>query len=497
MNQNPKSFYRGTGSSSRSNSSSPRKTSNNQRAETSLKSRKAPRRRRPNQQPKGARARSSRTSRRNSFFGDKRIFSSSSGRRSRSPRQLPDNTPRGVTRSTWGGRRPHRSIYASRRHGSSPKTFVFVLLVAVVVLAVVVPRFADEDSSPVSSDAQSLAPQVFEYEPTIESLDYIVDQGESVIGFSLSSNSGNYVPAMSERQLSSIQGLLDIYEPADRSVGFALINLNTGNGYAYNIDTKIYGASSFKGHVAVYACQEWVEKNKIKLSSIKSNAEAAVVWSDNNSFVRLRRSVGALGDTAALQDWLAAVGVDPEVANDTTYPHYTVRDSLKLWMNTYQYFQTGNPDIVNWLKSLFEQTNVSMIRDGVSSSDLTGLVLSAKESALFSICKTILQPIVIPGETASEASSEPSQDSKGSSLSENDESVNVADEETAGGLTVYNKAGWISGTEVDAVCDAGIIVDGDTVYLLSIMTSAPDSEPNRELVSDLAASIWATRGTLD
>ena len=63
-------------------------------------------------------------------------------------------------------------------------------------------------------------------------------------------------------------------------------------------------------------------------------------------------------------------------------------------------------------------------------------------------------------------------------------------------VSFNNKAGWINGNTSDSTCDAGIIVEGGEAYLMVIMTSAPDSEGNRQLVSDLAGALWAARDTL-
>ena len=61
---------------------------------------------------------------------------------------------------------------------------------------------------------------------------------------------------------------------------------------------------------------------------------------------------------------------------------------------------------------------------------------------------------------------------------------------------MYDKAGWISGEDTNATIDAGIIVEGDRAYLMTIMTDVPESETNDAFVSGIAKALWNARGTL-
>ena len=62
---------------------------------------------------------------------------------------------------------------------------------------------------------------------------------------------------------------------------------------------------------------------------------------------------------------------------------------------------------------------------------------------------------------------------------------------------VLNKAGWISGTEhYNGTCDAGLVeLDGHR-YLVSVMTSAPESDLNRERLTLLCEAVFAARADL-
>lgn len=52
---------------------------------------------------------------------------------------------------------------------------------------------------------------------------------------------------LSEEQQESLAAATQNIEDGGYTVGFTLINLNTGKGIAYNLDSRVYGASSFKG----------------------------------------------------------------------------------------------------------------------------------------------------------------------------------------------------------------------------------------------------------
>jgi len=301
-----------------------------------------------------------------------------------------------------------------------------------------------------------------EYEPSVSSLDAVPGSEESIAGFSLVADDVGYVPSMSAEQQAAVQAVLDRYAPGNRTVGFVFVDLGTGSGFAYNADAEVYSASSIKAHLAVFACQDQVEGGRISLSSFKSNAENAVLWSDNDSYYRLRRASHGYGANNAFDAWVAGLGLDPSVS-DGSFPRYSARESAKLWMNAYLYFQSGDPELTGWLKDMFSNTNVSMIRDGVGGA-------AASPAGELSFSGTLLSA---PGwvETALLDSVRPE-------------------------CTVYNKAGWINGSSDNAVNDAGIIVAGDDAYLMSILTSAPDSAGNRQLVADLARSLWEARGAL-
>lgn len=248
---------------------------------------------------------------------------------------------------------------------------------------------------------------------------------------------------LSEEQQEPLIAATQIIEGGGYTVGFTLINLNTGKGIAYNLDSRVYGASSFKGPYAAFLCQHLGDND----ASYPSDSEAAgsgvsssiyslmqpmILYSDNSAFSSLRNTY----DSAGFAEWLNSCGVDSEIMHDTHFPRYSARESALLWLRTYQYLKTNTPTAQN-LASLYEQTNVSFIRSGVS------------------------------GDGEVEA--------------------------------VLNKAGWCSGSErFTGLCDAGLIkCTDDTTYLMSTMTNSPDGGLYTVRLANLASTLFECRDVLE
>lgn len=254
---------------------------------------------------------------------------------------------------------------------------------------------------------------------------------------------GENATLLSEEQQESLAAATQNIEGGGYTVGFTLINLNTGKGIAYNLDSRVYGASSFKGPYAAYLCQH-LGDNDVSYpsgseaagsgvsSSIYSLIQPMILYSDNSAFSSLRNTY----DSAGFAEWLNSCGVDSEIMHDTHFPRYSARESALLWLHAYQYLKTNTPTAQN-LASLYEQTNVSFIRSGVSD----------------------------------------------------DEGVEA----------VLNKAGWCAGSErFTGLCDAGLIkcTDG-TTYLMSTMTNSPDGGLYTVRLANLASALFECRDVLE
>ena len=266
-----------------------------------------------------------------------------------------------------------------------------------------------------------------------------IPSGDTVQTFSLVDDQ---IPALEDESLTALQDTLDQAQELG-DVGVVFYNLSSGKGVTYNADAEVYGASSYKALYVLYVCELLVETGQVSLDdalgtyggysmgwlTVRDLIETSVVNSDNDSFVALR----ATFDQDGYEDWIAALGVEDEVALDSMsdFPTYCPRTSVKLWREMSEYLSRES-ETSQWLSGLLASTTRSFIRDGI-----------ADDHAM-----------------------------------------------------VRNKAGWISEAGCNATCDAGLIdVDGDT-YIMSIMSSMPWSDRSSEAVAAIAKALYDTRAAL-
>lgn len=266
-----------------------------------------------------------------------------------------------------------------------------------------------------------------------------IPSGDTVQTFSLVDDQ---IPALEDESLAALQDTLDQAQELG-DVGVVFYDLSSGKGVTYNADAEVYGASSYKALYVLYVCESLVETGQVSLDdalgtyggysmgwlTVRDLIETSVVNSDNDSFVALR----ATFDQDGYEDWIAALGVEDEVALDpiSDFPTYCPRTSAKLWREMSEYLSRES-ETSQWLSGLLASTTRSFIRDGI-----------ADDHAM-----------------------------------------------------VRNKAGWISEAGCNATCDAGLIdVDGDT-YIMSIMSSMPWSDRSSEAVAAIAKALYDTRAAL-
>lgn len=266
-----------------------------------------------------------------------------------------------------------------------------------------------------------------------------IPSGDTVQTFSLVDDQ---IPVLEDESLAALQDTLDQAQELG-DVGVVFYDLSSGKGVTYNADAEVYGASSYKALYVLYVCELLVETGQVSLDdtlgtyggnsmgwlTVRDLIETSVVNSDNDSFVALR----ATFDQDGYEDWIAALGVEDEVALDpmSDFPTYCPRTSVKLWREMSEYLSRES-ETSQWLSGLLASTTRSFIRDGI-----------ADDHAM-----------------------------------------------------VRNKAGWISEAGCNATCDAGLIdVDGDT-YIMSIMSSMPWSDRSSEAVAAIAKALYDTRAAL-
>ena len=266
-----------------------------------------------------------------------------------------------------------------------------------------------------------------------------IPSGDTVQTFSLVDDQ---IPVLEDESLAALQDTLDQAQELG-DVGVVFYDLSSGKGVTYNADAEVYGASSYKALYVLYVCELLVETGQVSLDdtlgtyggysmgwlTVRDLIETSVVNSDNDSFIALR----ATFDQDGYEDWIAALGVEDEVALDpmSDFPTYCPRTSVKLWREMSEYLSRES-ETSQWLSGLLASTTRSFIRDGI-----------ADDHAM-----------------------------------------------------VRNKAGWISEAGCNATCDAGLIdVDGDA-YIMSIMTSMPWSDRSSEAVAAIAKALYDTRAAL-
>lgn len=351
---------------------------------------------------------------------------------------------------------------------------VAVVLIAILLVTGIGSCVSSADNSSQSDGSQADQMEI-SYTPSIQAIDGVSDPGTNVQGVSLADSNASYVPQLSEEGATQVRDAVSAITANNKAVGFAFIDLQTGSGYVYNLDQRVYGASSFKSHVLIYGCQQALETGKTSISRVNSSAQDAIMNSDNTSYYRMR-SVFESSASESLSAWLSSMNISTTLANDTSFPHYSARESLKLWMNTFLYLNSpdSNKEITKWAKKMLSGTTVSMVRNGVDPSSNP----VSREKAE-SVTQELLGALC-PGKKTVEVG-----EAKKTKASSADESV-----------TVYDKAGWINGSSDDAVCDAGIIEEDGKYYLITIMTNLADGETSRAEVSNLATALWDQRSTL-
>lgn len=200
-----------------------------------------------------------------------------------------------------------------------------------------------------------------------------IPSGDTVQTFSLVDDQ---IPALEDESLAALQDALDQAKELG-DVGVVFYDLSSGKGVTYNADVEVYGASSYKALYVLYVCESLVETGQVSLDdtlgtyggysmgwlTVRELIEAAVVNSDNDSFIALR----AAFDRVGYEDWIVSLGVDYDTALDpmSDFPTYCPRTSAKLWREMSEYL-SRDTETSQWLSGLLASTARSFIRDGIA-----------------------------------------------------------------------------------------------------------------------------------
>lgn len=200
-----------------------------------------------------------------------------------------------------------------------------------------------------------------------------IPSGDTVQTFSLVDDQ---IPALEDEGLVVLQDALSQAQKLG-DVGVVFYDLSSGKGVTYNADVEVYGASSYKALYVLYVCESLVETGQVSLDdslgtyggynmgwqTVRDLIEAAVVNSDNDSFIALR----AAFDRVGYEDWIVSLGIDYDTALDpmSDFPTYCPRTSAKLWREMSEYL-SRDTETSQWLSGLLASTARSFIRDGIA-----------------------------------------------------------------------------------------------------------------------------------
>ena len=261
-----------------------------------------------------------------------------------------------------------------------------MLTLAVIILGITAKTYASERMA--HSDASTVQTQNEKVSKSKASADLKtklskadfndIPSGDTVQTFSLVDNK---TPTLENESLALLQDALSRAQELG-DVGVVFYGLSSGKGVTYNPDVEVYGASSYKALYALYICESLVETGQVSLDdslgtyggynmgwqTVRELIEAAVVNSDNDSFIALR----AAFDHAGYEDWIVSLGIDYDTALDpmSDFPTYCPRTSARLWREMSEYLSTDT-ETSQWLSGLLASTSRSFIRDGIADDQVS------------------------------------------------------------------------------------------------------------------------------
>lgn len=255
------------------------------------------------------------------------------------------------------------------RYNLSPR--VQMILIAIIVALMIVGvalvftgHGCSADTGAEQAATEEEAPPEVTYTPNELDMQELAYTPNTIESFSLVESGNQMFATLSEDDNREITNALSWLQADNEDVGFLIMNLNTGSGFCYNIDTKIYGASTYKAPMSVFLCEEYIDGGTLQRSAVSTRIENAIVWSDNQSYRSLKHSFDGSAHTA----WLQSMGIDPS-SYMSTFPTYSVRDSATIWMHTWEYLNSGS-STAEWLGDLLSRTETSFLRNGAEQVGL-------------------------------------------------------------------------------------------------------------------------------
>jgi hypothetical protein len=139
---------------------------------------------------------------------------------------------------------------------------------------------------------------------------------------------------------------------ADGRLGFVIMDMQTGEGIAYD-SNRIFDAASTVKAAYLAGINRYYPK---KAKHYRSTMYRVIKWSDNNAYLSLRRAFGS----GPMRKQLKAAGVK-HVNTTKPWIHYSARDLAKMWTANYAYFISNKPN-AKYCRSLYHIPDVSAVR---------------------------------------------------------------------------------------------------------------------------------------
>ena len=143
---------------------------------------------------------------------------------------------------------------------------------------------------------------------------------------------GGFMPT--DTQIKELQNALDTAQSSGKTVGFMLVDIETGKGIAYNADDVFYSASTVKGPYVAAMTYFYPES----LASQDARISNVLVNSNNEAYFYLHNRYG----NSPIVKWAEEAGASGARLNTgghNAFAFYSARDLAKLWMLNYSYFQ--------------------------------------------------------------------------------------------------------------------------------------------------------------
>lgn len=141
------------------------------------------------------------------------------------------------------------------------------------------------------------------------------------------------------------------------SIGFIMIDCNTGMTVSYNPNRSFFGASTIKGLYTTYLFESELEKGRLSKDRISRLVQKTIVRSNNDTYRSLRWGYGS---QSKFNRWLRQVGI----GSMGLWPSYSSRTLAKAWVNMLAYSNSKGKYVDYW-KSTFNHSYMSSIHDAL------------------------------------------------------------------------------------------------------------------------------------